>query len=128
MANAETGQRTFSAPTTGIVVSDDGAVLVPKRAVIVASASGATTVVAAVTGKKIRVLSFVLSANAALNVKFQSHGGPTDITGLLYLTDKSGIGASFSPAGHFETVAGEALDINLSAAVAVGGFLTYVEA
>ncbi len=128
MANAETGQRTFSAPTTGIVVSDGGAILTPKRAVITASSSGATTIVSAVTGKKIRVLSCGISANAAVNVKFQSHATPTDITGLLYLTDKGGYGAGFSPAGHFETVAGEALDINLSGAVAVGGFLTYVEA
>jgi len=128
MANAETGTRTFSAPTTGIVVDDNGLILTPKRATIVASSSGVTSVVGAVTGKKIRVLSFAVSANAAVNVKFQSATTPTDLTGLMYLTDKAGFGASFSPAGHFETIAGEQLSINLSGAVAVGGFLTYVEA
>jgi hypothetical protein len=100
---------------------------VPKFAKIVASASGATTVVAAVTSKKIRVLSYVLVANAAVNTKFQSHVTPTDLTGLEYLGSNGGVSAGFSPAGHFETVAGEALDINLSGAVAVGGHLTYIE-
>jgi hypothetical protein len=33
----------------------------------------------------------------------------------------------FGPVGNFQTVSGEALDINLSANVAVGGELTYVE-
>src|SRR4051812_7947440 len=59
--------------------------LTPKFASIVASAGGATTVVAAVSLKKIRVVSYTLVANAAVNVKFQSHVTPTDKTGLLYL-------------------------------------------
>jgi hypothetical protein len=101
--------------------------LTPKFAVIVASASGATQVVAAVTSKKIRVLGYVLVASAAVNAKFQSHVTPTDKTGLLYLGANGGVSAPFSPVGQFETVAGEALDINLSGGVAVGGHLTYIE-
>lgn len=101
--------------------------LTPKFAKIVASSSGATEVVAAVTSKKIRVLAYTLQCNAAVNAKFQSHVTPTDKTGLLYNGTNTGASPAFCPVGHFETVAGEALDINLSGAVAVGGHLTYVE-
>lgn len=97
-------------------------------AAITASASGATQVVAAATlngtARKIRVVSYVIVANAAVNVKFQSHTAG-DLTGLLYNAANGGVAAPFSPVGWFETVAGEALDINLSGAVAVGGHLTY---
>lgn len=111
---------------TGVVYSGTTA-LTPKFASITASSSGATTVVAAVTSKKIRVLKVTLIANAAVNVKFQSHVTPTDLTGLFYCGANGGVGMTYCPLGHFETVAGEALDINLSSAVAVGGVLTYVE-
>ena len=127
MANAEVGTRTFAATTTGYIVNDDGTLLTPKRAVISASSSGVSSLVAAVTGKKIRVLSLVLMAAGAVNVKFQSHTTPTDLTGLFPLAANGGFSIGFSPLGHFETVAGEQLDINLSGAVAVGGCLTYVE-
>lgn len=96
-----------------------------KRAKISASASGATPIVAAVPGKRIRVVSYLLSANADVNAKFQS--ASTDLTDWLYMGAKGGNGAAFSLAGHFETAAAEALNINLSGAVAVGGFLTYTE-
>lgn len=101
--------------------------LTPKFATIVASASGATTIVAAVTSKKIRVIAMQLVANAAVNVKWQSHVTPTDKTGLAYLAANGGYVLPYNPVGWFETIAGEALDINLSGAVAVGGSLTYIE-
>lgn len=101
--------------------------LTPKFKTIVASASGATTVVAAVASKKLTVLSYVLVANAAVNVKWQSSVTPTDISGLLYLAANGGVASGHSPTGHFQTIAGEALNINLSGAVAVGGHLVYVE-
>jgi hypothetical protein len=102
--------------------------MTPKfNTVRAASSSGDTTIVAAVTSKKIRVLNYVLSVNGAVNVKFKS-ATAGDISGLKYF-DAAGAGAAapYTPAGHFETTAGEALVINLSAAVAVGIDLTYVE-
>lgn len=94
---------------------------------ITASASGATTIVSAVASKKIRVLAWTLLVNGAVNVKWQSHVTPTDKTGLHYFASAgTGISVPFSPVGHFETIAGEALDINLSGAVAVGGSLVYI--
>jgi hypothetical protein len=100
--------------------------LTPLFAPIVASSSGATTVVAAVASKKIRVLRWSLSSNGNVNVKWQSHVTPTDLTGLHYMTQYSTAGGAYTNVGIFQTIAGEALDINLSGAVAVGGELTYV--
>ena len=101
--------------------------LTPKFAAITASSSGATTIVAAVSSKKIRVISYVVVANAAVNIKFQSSTGNTDKTGLLYLGTNGGVSGAYALTGHFETASGDALNINLSSAVAVGGHLTYVE-
>lgn len=103
-----------------------GPLLTPKYAALAASTSGASTAVAAVAGKKIRVLGYVIVANGAVNVKFQSHTAG-DLTGLFYLVANTGVAGGYNPVGHFETVAGEALDINLSGNVAAGGHLTYLE-
>lgn len=109
---------------TGTVYNGTTA-LTPKFAVISLATSG--QIVAAVTSKKIRVLQLVLTANAAVNAKFQSHVTPTDLTGLLYLGIDTVVSTGYSPVGHFETLSGEALDLNLSGSVAVGGYLTYIE-
>lgn len=101
--------------------------LTPKFAVITASTSGATTIVAAVGGKRIRVLRMSLMSNGTVNVKWQSHVTPTDLTGLYYFVANTGWVEGYCPVGIFQTVSGEALDINLSGNVAVGGSLTYVE-
>ena len=98
----------------------------PKFAVIAASSSGDNTLVSAVASKKIRVLSYVLVANAAVNAKFQS-ATAGDLTGLLYCAANTGASSGFSPVGHFQTAANEDLQLNLSGAVAVGGHLTYIE-
>lgn len=100
--------------------------LTPQFTLVSASAGGATTVVAAQAGQRIYVVRWDLIANAAVNVKWQSHVTPTDLTGLYYLAANGGLSAGFSPIGHFRTLVGEALDINLSSGVAVGGSLTWV--
>lgn len=100
--------------------------LTPKFAAISASASGDTVVVAAVASKKIRVVSYMFQSAGAVDVRFRS-GAATNLTGALPNAANTGAAAGFSPVGHFETVAGEALNINLSAAVAVGGHVAYVE-
>jgi hypothetical protein len=100
--------------------------LTPGFALISTSSSGASSLVSAVTSKKIRVLALSLVASAAVNVKFQSHVTPTDLTGLYYLAANGGIVLPYNPLGWFQTIAGEQLDINLSGSIAVGGSLTYV--
>jgi hypothetical protein len=108
-------------------IYNDTTVLTPKYAVISGSASGNNTLVAAVSGKKIRMLSLLLVASGTVNVKFQSGAGGTDLTGLMNLVANTGFSLAYSPIGHFETASNTLLNMSLSAAVAVGGVLTYVE-
>jgi hypothetical protein len=94
------------------------------------SASGDTTLVAAVSGRRIKVLSYVIVVADTVTVKFKS--GSTDITGpFTFVSGGSGVSspAALSSMGFipaFVTAAGEALVINLSAAKQVGGHLTYI--
>lgn len=97
-----------------------------KFATIAASSSGANTIVAAVTSKKIRVLNYVLVSNGTVNAKWVSVS-TGDISGLSYLVANTGVSSGYAPTGHFETTAGEALSLNLSGAVAVGGHISYIE-
>jgi hypothetical protein len=98
-------------------------------AAIAASSSGDNTVVAAVAGKKIRVKAWSVSnlTAAAQAVKWRS--GTTDLTGLWGAGAAIGTIATHDLAPgndfYFETVAGQALVLNLSAAVAVGGSVQY---
>jgi hypothetical protein len=98
----------------------------PQWAGITASSMGAATVVAAVAGKQIVIVRWSLTANGAVNVNWQSHTTTTTATGLHYMTQYASAGGAYCPLGIFATVAGEALDIYLSGAVAVGGELTFI--
>jgi hypothetical protein len=98
-----------------------------KRAAIDAATSGDNTLVAAVSGKKLRVLSCFLLAAAAVNVRFESGASGTARTGQMNLAANGGFVLPHNPAGWFETVAGELLNLELSGAVSVDGCLIYVE-
>lgn len=111
-------QQQIEAVITGPTIAD-------AFAPLVASASGATTIVAAVASKIIVVRAIYITVNAAVNFKFQSHVTPTDLTGLTYAAANGGLVLPYNAAGWFKTISGQALDINLSAAVAVGGTIVY---
>jgi hypothetical protein len=96
----------------------------PQYAAIAASSSGDNAIVAAVTGKRIRVLNYMFMATTPVNVKWRS--ATTDLCGALPAGANGGASCSFEGMGCFQTAAGEALNLNLSGAVAVGGHLTYV--
>ena len=101
-----------------------------KFARINCTATGLTTIVAAVTAKKIRVLAYAFTASAAINVTVQDDSGtPVVLAGAFDISATGGIcfvGSRDVPA--FETTAGQALNFNLSAiGVNVRGHLTYVE-
>lgn len=125
-AAARTTDTLSAALATDAIMSNVTA-LTPKFASIAVSSSGNNTLVAAVTSKKIRVLSCELMANGTVNAKFQSGASGTDITGLKYLVVNTGMVLPFSPVGWFETGSGVLLNMNLSAGVAVGGSLVYIE-
>lgn len=88
------------------------------------ASSGANLLVAGVTGKKIVVTSFIIQSNGTVNAKFQD--GSTDITGLFYEVANTGVSAPNNDDGWFETSAGNALNLNLSGATAVGVTLNYI--
>lgn len=100
------------------------AVSAPMFAPISASTSGNNTLVAASAGRKIRVLSVNFIAADAVNATFKS--GSVAVSGAYPLTAQSGAALGYSPVGHFETVAGQALVLTLDGAVQVSGCLTYV--
>lgn len=97
-----------------------------KFAVISAAGAGSNSLVALVASKKIRVLNYTLVADGAVNVSFLSAAAA--ITGVMVMgAAGSGISSAHAPSGLFETTAGVALNINLSAAVGVRGHLSYQE-
>jgi hypothetical protein len=99
----------------------------PLYAVIDDALTPDNTIIAAVAGKKIRVLSFFLVAAGTVVARFESDTGGTALTGQMNLALADPFVASgFNPLGHFETVAGELLNLELSLAVSVDGAITYV--
>jgi len=107
--------------------SNLGAIVTPKFALINTSSSGDTTLVAAVASRKIRVVSYAFICSGTVGVKFQSGTGGTALTGVMEFTAQTGIAPGLNQWGHFESASGVLLAINLSAAIAVRGHLTYLE-
>jgi len=98
---------------------------------IAASSSGDNTVVAGETGVKYRVIGWLLSFSGTVNAKWKS-GASTDKTGLYYgvagaQAPSPDLPASAGniPTGQFVTDTSDALVLNLSGAVAVGGHVVY---
>jgi hypothetical protein len=99
-----------------------------KHAKIDTATSGNTTIVAAVTGKYIVVIGYLIVADAAVDVKFQSGTGGTDLTGPLGVAANGGAvyaGGIDCPA--FETAKSTLLNLNLNGAIQVSGHITYLE-
>jgi hypothetical protein len=96
-------------------------------AAISAATLGDNAIVTAVPNKKVRVRGFALYNSVATvqNAKWRS--GTTDITGLAYSTAIGLLASGQAPTNDFlfETVAGQALNLNLSAATATGGWVVY---
>jgi hypothetical protein len=115
------------------VIQNSGSQLTPKFAPINLIATG--TLVAAVSGKKIRVISLVMSIemnDGDETYTFKSGAGGTALTGAL--GDQSAAGVTFvfaypfSPIGHFETAAGALLELSLAGSTPnAQGSLVYVE-
>jgi hypothetical protein len=99
----------------------------PKFAVIDAATSGNNTLVAAVSSKKIRVLSAYLVSAGTVTVRFESGADGTALTGQSNLVANTGFVLPFNPVGWFETGSNTLLNLELSAAVSVDGALTYIE-
>lgn len=102
-----------------------GTVLTPLFASININTSGDNTIVASPGAKVLRVLSYVLVADAAVLVKW----GDTTVaytSGAMSLAANGGVCAPFSPVGHVQTASAKGIVLNLSAAIGVRGHLTYI--
>ncbi len=95
------------------------------KAKISVATPGATTIVAAVPGKIIRIISAYLVVGAAVNINWQSTITTSDSDGVQDFATNGGIVLPFNPIGWFDTVVGEGLDIFTSNGSQVGGNLTY---
>ena len=87
--------------------------------------SGNNEIIAAVAGKKIRVLSALAIAAGTVLARFESGAGGDPLTGQMPLVANSGFSINYNSAGWFETNVGEALNLELSAAISVDGVLNY---
>lgn len=96
-----------------------------RYGVIDAAASGDNTLLAAVTGKRIRVHSVALIAADAVNVRFESGASGTALTGQMTLVAGSGFVLNHNPLGWFQTALSALLNLELSGAVSVDGCFTY---
>lgn len=98
-----------------------------KRAIVnVAASQTDSTVVAAVTGYKIRVVAYyMVSGGTATNVTFQSNS--TAIAPLVADGANGGIVLPINEAGWFETTVSEALKVTTGAGSTTGIHVLYVE-
>lgn len=112
-------------PSTTKFVDKPGPI---KHASFAVADVGNNTLVAAVTGKQIRLLSFFLDASGGANsVKFQSGAGGTDLCGGLDIGSDGQIMLPHNPAGWVQTATGELLNLALTSGTEVDGMLTYQE-
>lgn len=106
--------------TGGTILDEVPTVRTVGRAFVNASASGNTQLIAAQGGAvRIRVLAVVgVVGGTAVSVKFQS--ATTDVSALFACAANGGFVLPYNPHGWFQTAANEALNVNLSGAVATG--------
>lgn len=110
-----------------IVSAPPGSLSAVQVVAVSASTLGDNTLVAAVTGKKIRVVSLALVATGGANtVRLGSAASGQAMTGAMDLPSDGQLVLPYNPAGWCETVAGDLLNLELSAATAVAGTLGYV--
>jgi hypothetical protein len=108
------------------VIEIAGTTYAVQRSFANATASGENTVLSAVPGKIIRVISYSVGpVSAAVNVFFDD---PTTgaISSTKYLSAFTGYGRAMNVYGHFETAVGQALRINLSGTANVGVDFAYI--
>lgn len=119
------GGQVRDADERAVMAGATGQGKVLQFALVNTAAAGATQLVAAqAAGVKIKVVSYVLVAGAAVTVKFQS--AAVDLTGAMAFAANGGVSAVGQPSAHLlETAAATALNINLGGAVQVSGHISY---
>lgn len=98
-----------------------------RFASIAASGLGTNPIVTPVADKRLWIVSFFLVAQGAVTAVWEDDDG-TDLSGGMPFLTSGGIvcpGQASSP--WSVTDVGKGLNLNLSAAVSVGGMLTYIQ-
>ncbi|MEK6236457.1 MAG: hypothetical protein N2C14_17250 [Planctomycetales bacterium] len=104
----------------------DGKLLRVQRAKFTVTGSGDQQVLAAVAGKKLRVLASRELVDAATTVTWKSDS--TALTGAMPYPTEGGAVQPMTPHGWLETVAGEALKVALGTTTStLTGNLVYLE-
>ena len=136
LASATAGGLPVQANQCSDFIMIGGVGITPKFAVISLTATG--TLVAAVSGKQIRVLSclFTMATESGdEDCIFNSGAAGTALTGALGTTDTADatrnplvIAYAFNPLGHFQTASGSLLELALTGTTPlVYGNLQYIE-
>jgi len=89
--------------------------------------NGNVTLVAAVTGKKIRVISLCISLTGNGTLAIQSGAGGTALTGTMPLLGSTPLVLQENPSGWFETAASTLLNASVATSTATNGHLSYIE-
>ena len=101
-----------------------------KYVAISGATSGNNTLVAAVSGKKIRVLHMLVIAASAVDIRIEDGangaGSNGSLTGVMSVAANAGFNTGFNQHGLFETSSGTLLNMELGGAVQVSGFLVYI--
>lgn len=106
-------------------MSPFAALAAQKFQAFTASSGGNNEIVAAVSGKKIRVLALEGTINSPASLSIRSAN--TAISGPHPMSANGQKVLPMNEAGWFQTAAGEALNFDLSSAVQFGGSLVYQE-
>lgn len=97
-----------------------------KRVAVDVASNGDNTLVAAVSGYKIRVLAFfAIMTGTATTIRFESGAGGTALSGQMQPTQGGGFVLPYNPVGWCETASGGLLNLELGAAASVDGILVY---
>lgn len=95
-----------------------------RRKALTTASSGATELVAAEAGRRIRVLGMVAITTLANSINLES--ATTDITGIFPLAANGGLVLPYTEQGWCETAEGVALNITMSVATSTGIQLIYM--
>ena len=93
------------------------------RATITGSASS-IDLIAAVSGKSIRVLSMVLKVSGAGTFLFNSQA--TEIGRIIATSAEPAVVLNWNPDGWLQTAVGEKLNLGNAGSLTVSGFVTYL--
>lgn len=118
--------RPVSLNTSGVIQQTSNT---RKFATVTATSSGDTTVVAAVSAKKLRVFAYSLSTDTLTNIFFRDGAAGTQINHTIYLATRDTFSNETSRAeGLFSTLTvNTALTVNLSVAANVSITVCYEE-